>query len=210
MRTIALLVSASFFGLVCIVANIGVAQQKDAVAESPRAPAQVVGGTATLAPENTRIQFVGTHNKKDPEPRTGVFTKFTGKAAVDAEKKALKSISFEIQTASLETPIGKLTNHLRSPDFFDVRQYPTAKFESSSIKPGDSPDKFVVTGKLNLLKGSKELSIPVVVNVSDKGLNLISEFKIDRTDFGMSGLTDMVNKEVAMTVKIGSTSPAGK
>ena len=166
-------------------------------------PVPISAGTATLGPENTRIQFVGTHVGAKPDPRTGVFGKFTGKAEIDPAKHSLKAVSFEIKTESLETPIAKLTTHLKSPDFFDVRQYPTAKFQSTSVVPGDSDGKYVVTGNLTLLKATKEVKIPVTVSNNDKGLTLTADFKIDRTQFGMSGFQDQVNKEVAMTVEIG-------
>ena len=171
-------------------------------------PVAIESGVATLSPENTRIQFVGTHVGAKPDPRIGVFTKFTGKIETDSEKKALKSVSLEISTESLETPIPQLTNHLRSQDFFDTHEFPTAKFQSSSIAPADGEGNFLITGSLTLLKATKELKIPVKVAVSDRGLTLTAEFTIDRTDFGMSGFQDKVNKEVPMTVSIGQPTAA--
>jgi polyisoprenoid-binding protein YceI len=163
----------------------------------------VSSGIATLGPDNSRIQFVGTHVGDKPDPRTGVFAKFTGKAEVDPESKSLKSVSVEISTESLETSIPKLTNHLRSPDFFSVRDYPSAKFESTSITPGSAAGEHVIAGNLTLLKTTKELKIPAKVETSDRGLTLHAEFTINRSEFGMTFGEDRVHKEVQMTVSIG-------
>jgi polyisoprenoid-binding protein YceI len=179
-----------------------------AAAPSGLTPVPVDSGIAMLAPENSRIQFVGTHVGDKPDPRTGVFHKFSGKAEVDAAAKALKSVTLEISTESLETPISKLTNHLRSADFFDAREFPTAKFQTTSITPPDASGKAQVTGNLTLLKATRELKIPATIRVTDQGLTLHAEFTIDRTEFGMSALQDRVNKEVAMTVTIGRPTSA--
>jgi len=166
------------------------------------APAQIKAGVAALSPENTRIQFVCAHMKpKQPDPRTGHFAKFTGQAQIDAATKSLKSISVEIDTASLTTEIDKLTNHLKSPDFFEVRQYPTAKFESTKITPAQG--KSEITGKLTLHGVTKEISFPATVAITPSGLSLHSEFSINRSQFGMTFGPNQVEDKVALTVTIG-------
>jgi polyisoprenoid-binding protein YceI len=185
-----------------------VAVQSLAVAATPVA---VSGGSATLSPDNTKIQFVGTHSPpKQPDPRTGGFAKFKGKAEVDAATKALKAVSVEIETSSLFTEIGdRLTNHLKSPDFFSVREYPKATFESTKIAAGTG-GKATITGKLSLHGVTKEISFPATVEVGEKGLTLTSEFSIDRTQFGMNyGLAEGgVEPKVSMKVVVGEkTTP---
>lgn len=168
-------------------------------------PVAIESGVVTLRPENTRIQFVGTHIGPKPDPRTGVFKEFTGKAEVDAEQKVLKSVAVEIKTESLETSIPKLTNHLRSPDFFDTREQPSAKFQSTAIKAAED-GKYVITGNLTLLKTTKEVQFPAKVAINDKGLTLSADFTIDRTEFGMNFGEKQVHKQVAMTIAIGQSS----
>jgi polyisoprenoid-binding protein YceI len=103
-------------------------------APAPR-PVPIKEGKVELNARNTTIQFVGTHVGDRPDPRTGYFTKFAGELAVDEAAKAPESVTVEIDTTSLTTPIGRLTGHLQSPDFFDVRQFPKASFESTKIEP---------------------------------------------------------------------------
>jgi polyisoprenoid-binding protein YceI len=152
-----------------------------------------------LTPDNTKIQFVGTHaDPKKPDPRTGSFEDFTGKAIMDGDK--LTKVQVDIKTESLTTSIEKLKNHLKSADFFDVREHPQATFQSTKIE-GEG-DKVNITGDLTLLGVTKSITFPATVSIKDD-LSLKAEFTIDRTEFGMDYGLEGVKKEVEMTVTIG-------
>jgi polyisoprenoid-binding protein YceI len=168
-------------------------------------PAPIESGIVKLTPENTKIVFVGTHANKAPDPRTGYFEQLNGQAEVDADAQSLKSVSLEIETNSLRTEFPKLTNHLNSEDFFDTRQHPTAKFESTRVAAGEN-GQTMITGNLTLLGNTKEISFPATVSVTDGGLNLKAEFTIDRTEFGMDKLQDGVEKAVNIKVTVGAPS----
>jgi polyisoprenoid-binding protein YceI len=172
-------------------------------------PVKIEDGMATLSPDNTRIQFTGTHSPpKAPDPRVGGFAKFSGEAKVDAETKKLESVSVDIDTTSLFTTIPnpamneKLTNHLRTADFFDVREYPTAKFESTEIA-ADEDGLITIKGNLTLHGETKEISIPAAVSVTDEGLTLKSDFSINRSEFGMTFGEGQVDDKVSLSVAIG-------
>jgi polyisoprenoid-binding protein YceI len=176
-------------------------------AAEPARPVAVEGGTVAISPENTKIQFVGTHAGDKPDPRTCGFGKFSGQAEVDAQSQKLKSLNVEIDTTSIFTEFAKLTDHLKSPDFFEVREYPTAKFESTSIEQS-AEGKATITGNLTLHGVTKEITFPATVTVTDEGLTLKSEFTIDRSEFGMTFSPDKVNNDVAMTVVVGEPTQA--
>jgi polyisoprenoid-binding protein YceI len=171
-----------------------------AVAASEAADAvPTQGGAAMLGPQNTKIQFVCAHVGAKPDPRKGGFGKFSGKAVVDGS--LLKSVSLEIETASLFTQFDMLTTHLKSPDFFEVRRFPTAKFESTKIESGPSGSQ--ITGKLTLHGVTKEISFPAKVEVTDAGVKLVSEFVINRLEFGINYDPKKVEDKVALTVVVG-------
>jgi polyisoprenoid-binding protein YceI len=170
-------------------------------------PAEMTSSEGTVAvsdtrvelnPSNTRIGWVGTHTGDKPDPRVGSFEKFTGVAEVDPASKTLKSVSVEIDTASLKSPIDNLTKHLNSPDFFDTREFPTATFKSTKIA-----DDGTVTGDLTLHGVTKEVSFPATINVTETGLAVKAEFTIDRTDFKIGENQDRVEKEVQINVTVG-------
>jgi polyisoprenoid-binding protein YceI len=167
-------------------------------------PVPVVAGKAMLTPDNTSIGFVGTHVGSKPDPRIGGFAQFSGTAEVDQAAKTLKSASVEIKTDSLWTMIPPLTGHLKSPDFFNTREHPTAEFVTKGIAPvPDKPGEFTMTGALALLGKTKELSFPVKLNIGDSGLTLTGTFSLDRTVFGMDRVQDKVEKGVTVKLAIG-------
>jgi polyisoprenoid-binding protein YceI len=155
--------------------------------------------TVALTPTNTKIQFVGIHTGDKPDPRTGKFSKLTGSAKLADDQ--LEAIVVEIDTTSLTTEIDKLTTHLKSSDFFDVREHPKAVFKSTSIESGDD-GQVLVKGNLTLMGETKPVSFPAKVSMAD-GLKLEAKFELDRTQFGMNYGVDRVDKMVTMTIAVG-------
>jgi polyisoprenoid-binding protein YceI len=207
-----------FFGWLAVGGLLLAGQAVDNTAVSPStasAEDAVSAGSAAaavksipLTPKNTTIQFVGTHSPpRQPEPRKGSFEKFSGKAEVDLAGKTLKGVAVEIETGSLKTEFDKLTNHLNSPDFFDTREYPTAKFKSTQITAGENGQQ-TITGKLTLMKTTKEISFPATVQVSDAGLSLKADFQIDRMDFGIGVDQKGVERPVSLSIAISKPAKA--
>lgn len=219
MKSIPFVFCLSFFGLIAgcgdpsTVSGDSTASEETSAAESTEpssaetspageetaSDAETMGRKIDLTPENTSIAFVGLHTNPDkPDPRNGSFEKLSGTAMVD---QTLMSVQVDIDTTSLTTEIEKLTNHLKSPDFFDVNRFPKASFESTKIL--DKEDGTVeITGDLTLLGKTNSVTFPATVS-TDGDLKLEAKFKIDRTKWGMDFGTDNVEKMVDMTIKIG-------
>lgn len=175
--------------------------------EKPLAkPVVADSGALALTPENTRIEFVGTHVGAKPDPRTGNFEKFSGQLELDPSTNALKSVTIDIDTNSLQTEFPKLTDHLKSPDFLEVREYPSIKFQSTRIEAADAGQQ-QITGNLTLHGVTKEITIPAKFEVAEGAPSLHSEFDIDRSEFGMSYGPDRVENKVSLTVTVGAKKP---
>ena len=193
----------AFTGCGPTVTDVDPADGDTLVVELPSETVELANdGVFELTAENTKIEFVGTHIADDPNPRTGGFKTFSGKAEYNPATNELVAVSVEIQTDSLWTNAGdRLDGHLKNEDFFDVRQYPTATFNSTDVtKSGDHYD---ITGDFTLHGTTKELSFPAKANVVDGIVTLSGEFTFDRTEWGMDRLTDRVHKDVSLTVVIG-------
>ena len=174
-----------------------VADSTDPESANPAADA-AAARKVELTPKNTKIEFVGNHTGDDPKPRHGSFQLFKGVAEVN---ETLKSVTVEIETASLTTEIDKLTNHLKNADFFDVNQFPTATFQSTAIADkGDGAVK--ITGDLTLLGNTQSVTFPAQVS-TEGSLTLSAKFEIDRTRWGMNYGLDSVEKQVPISITIG-------
>jgi polyisoprenoid-binding protein YceI len=146
----------------------------------------------TLTGENTKIEFVGT--KKDGK-HTGGFKTVTGTVTKDGGWK----IDVTIDTDSLYSDNTMLTGHLKAGDFFNVKDHPKASFTTTKIEKGDKG--YTVTGKLKLLGTEKEISFPATITTGDT-FTLKAEFKINRTDFGMTYGKGKVDEEVQLMVDV--------
>jgi polyisoprenoid-binding protein YceI len=154
----------------------------------------------TITPDNTQIQFIGTHNADNPDPRTCEFTEFAGEATLGPNGR-LSAISVVIQTDSISTFNNDLTNHLKNEDFLDVRTHDTITFETTSIDVGD--EEMTLNGNLTLMGTTNEVSFPARVAVTDGRLSLTGSLTINRSEYGMDKLLDRVNDEVEINVTVG-------
>ncbi len=126
----------------------------------------------------------------------GEFKQFKGSAQVEGNE--LKSISFEVETASVVSDAEKLTGHLKSADFFEVEKYPKASFRTTGIteKPG-TDTSHEITGDLTLRGVTKSITFPAKVEVGKESVKGSAEFTINRQDFGITypGMKDDLIKD---------------
>ena len=185
-----------------------------AQANSASKPAILVepstGGTA-ITPDNATIGFVGS---KVTGSHNGGFKVFKGTFEVVPTKLESSKITAEIDTNSIFTDNDRLTNHLKSPEFFDVAKFPTSTFVSTAIEAGGKDPKakdatHTVTGNLTLHGVTKSISFPAKIAVSGDKATLDSEFFINRKDFGITypgKANDLIRDEVV--IKLAVHGPA--
>ena len=124
-----------------------------------------------------------------------------------------------IQTASITTDNEKRDNHLKSPDFFDVAEYPTITFVSKKVtKTGDKT--FTLTGDLTMRDVTKEVTLkgsmkgPITGPWGGEHAGIALEGTINRLEYGVSwnktldtgGL--VVSDEVTIEIQLELAKPA--
>ncbi|MCB0522835.1 MAG: YceI family protein [Saprospiraceae bacterium] len=123
---------------------------------------------------------------------TGGFDKFDATVKTEGEDFSTANISFEAETASVNTGAADRDKHLRSSDFFDAEKFPIMKFEATEFKPtGDNGD-YELKGNLTI----KDTTKPVKLDVEFGGIgkdpwgNTKAGFtlsgKISRKDWGLT------------------------
>ena len=150
-----------------------------------------------LTGDNTTIKFVGA---KPQGKHNGGFKKLTGTATYDGKDVTTMQITVDIDMNSTYTDTDKLTNHLKSPDFFDVKNNPSAKFVSSKVEK--TADGFNVTGMFTLNGKTKSLTFPAKIEPYTDGLKLSSSFSIDRNDWGITYGKGKINDQVGLTITV--------
>jgi polyisoprenoid-binding protein YceI len=163
--------------------------------------APVLGSAADfpLDEKNTTVKFLGT---KPGGKHEGGFKAVKGTASVKDNDPTTLKITLDIDASSLYSDTDKLTTHLKSPDFFDVKTNPKAKFVSTKVEK--SGDEYKITGDLTLLGKTKEITFPAKLSVNADGVTLSSSFTIDRTKWGMTYGAGKIDNDVKLTVSVKS------
>ncbi len=136
---------------------------------------------ATLDGATSSVDFIGS---KVTGKHEGKFGKVTGTFTLAGGKAEGGKIAIEVDVASLKTDQEKLDGHLKSPDFFDVAKFPTAKFTSTEIKAGGEKGATdTITGELELHGEKKIITFPATITVTPDAVTGTAEFSINRKDF---------------------------
>ena len=150
-------------------------------------------GTAYAVDSTSTITWTGS---KPTGKHVGTFKISTG--VLNVKDGALTGGNFTININSLNNEDlaadaeskGKLEGHLKSPDFFDVAKYPTAKFEITAVEANTDTTKkditHIIKGNLTLKDSTKNISIPARVTIDARTLAATATFSIDRTLWGMN------------------------
>ena len=155
---------------------------------------------------NSKIAFVGA---KVTGKHDGSFGTFAGTVQVVDNAIERSSVSVEIDAASIAVDQEKLTGHLKSPDFFDVAQFPQVRFTSTNIVAGGADGAtHTVTGNLEMHGVTKTITFPATLRVSGNAAEGDASFGINRKDWNIvyPGMPDdLIKDEVLLTLTIRAT-----
>lgn len=146
-----------------------------------------IAGSYQIDPTHSSIEFVARHLVAAKV--RGRFTGFSGTIEVGAD--ALESaVSVEIDVATIDTGVADRDGHLRSPDFFDVENHPSATFVSTAVREADGAH--VLTGDLTIAGVTKPVDLVLAYGgeVTDPWGNsrlvFSAETELNREDFGLT------------------------
>ncbi|MFG0331331.1 MAG: YceI family protein [Phycisphaerales bacterium] len=186
---------------------IGFASGEEATTTGQEFTAESVVEKATVYTVDPVHSFVVFRIKHlDVSYAYGRFNEMSGEFNIDDADPAASSLEIEIKTESVDTANTNRDEHLRSPDFFDVRQYPTAKFKSTEIR-SVGENRYEVKGDLSFHGETKPVTVTLVhVGESDtrrgRRSGVESTFTIDRGAYGMGFMEGMLGDEVTVTVAL--------
>lgn len=132
----------------------------------------------------------------------GRFNDFSGSFKLDDLNS---SFSLTIKAESVDTNNKKRDDHLRSPDFFNAKQFPSIVFKSTKVVPGKK-DPFEVTGDLTMhgktqqitftLAGGKKAEFPK----GSERVGFSTTLKLKRSDFGMDKMVGPIGDDVEVSI----------
>lgn len=137
----------------------------------------------------------------------GRFNTFSGSYVVDWNNPAASQFAFTVDAGSIDSNSAKRDEHLKGPDFFNAAQFPAISFRSKAVTVL-TDGSWEITGDLTMHGETREIRLPLKQVGKGKGprgftrSGFFSQFKIKRSDFGMTGYQEAVGDEVALTVSI--------
>jgi polyisoprenoid-binding protein YceI len=153
-----------------------------------------------FGPESGTIEFIGS---KVTGSHDGGFKNFHGEFKVRNGRLSDSGNKIVIDTTSIWSDNLRLTGHLKTADFFDVAQYPTAIFTTTSVQ--QSGPNSTVTGNLTLHGITKTISFPASIEITENEIHVSSEFSLNRFDFEMKfpgKADDLIRNEVVLKLNI--------
>ena len=159
------------------------------------------GDDYTIDPVHSSVSFQISH--LDLSYVHGRFNQFSGEISLDTADPSKSSFKMTIKPESVDTNNTGRDGHLRGPDFFNTKQYPNMEFVSTSVTP--SAGGYEVAGDLTfhgetkpvkfVLKGGKTAEFK-----GQKRTGFYTEFKIKRSEFGITKFQGMLGDDVYVDV----------
>ena len=121
----------------------------------------------------------------------GRFGAVTGTVTVDERNPRNSKVDVTIDASSIDTRQEMRDNHLRSPDFFDVAQFPNLHFVSKRIEGDPRSGDFRVIGDLTIRDVAREVELKATFEGEGKDpwgnerAGFSATGKLNRTDFGL-------------------------
>lgn len=138
----------------------------------------------------------------------GRFDAVSGDFVIDQQDPANTSFTLSIKADSVDTNNAKRNEHLRSPDFFNARQFPLLTFKSTSVKPAEGG--YEVTGDFTMhgvtkpisfvLKGGKKIQFPRGTTRT----GFTTELTLERAAFGIGSpkLAGMLGDDIRVEIGV--------
>jgi polyisoprenoid-binding protein YceI len=141
----------------------------------------------------------------------GMFLRSKGDYVIDKENQANNRFHLEIDADSLFTNDKERDDHLKGPDFFNTRQYPTITFDSTSCIISTNENNKVecqLVGTLTMHGQPRQIKFPMQMladtngPLGDRRTGFFCALDLKRSDFGMNKLLDkdIVGDAVSITI----------
>jgi len=169
---------------------------------------RVSAGTYSVDPAHSQIVF--TVNHLGFSTYRGIFASPTGSLEIDPKQPAKARLSVDIPMSGITTTSGELDKHLKGADFFDAAKYPTARFESTSIRP--SGKKARITGNLTIKGITRPVTLDAVfvgagTMMGKRTIGFDATTVIKRSDFGVSYGIPLVPDPVSLQISVAFEKP---
>ena len=177
-----------------------------ATATGAVSPAFAAPVTYKIDPAHTAVAFIVNHVGFSNV--IGRFNTVGGDVVFDKDAVEKSTVTVSIDTTSVDTNHAKRDEHLRSPDFFNAKEFPKMTFKSTKIeKTGEKTGK--LHGDLTMLGVTKPVVLDVTFNKD--GVSPASKMEtagfsargtVKRTEFGMKYGAPAIGDDIQLLIEV--------
>jgi polyisoprenoid-binding protein YceI len=149
-----------------------------------------------ILPAQSQLSFV---SRQMGVPVQGEFRRFNAVIAFDPTRPETAQATLEVDLASFDMGSREVYDEVVSRNWFDVRQFPTARFVSTGLRHLGG-ERYEVRGQLTLKGRTREVTAPFTYRPQGRNAVLEGAFPLRRLDYGIGtgpwGDTSIVADEV--------------
>jgi polyisoprenoid-binding protein YceI len=140
------------------------------------------------------------------------FGQVDGVLVYDKDNVAASSVTVTLPMSGLDALVPKLTEHLRSADFFDAEKWPNASFKSTKVER-ISDTKLKVTGDLTIRDATRPVVLDVTLNKAGEGrdgqpkIGFDATTTIKRSAFGVAKFIPNIADDVEIRITTEALVP---
>lgn len=195
------LIALPFIVAAPLLAQQGGTPQLPGVADTAR----VAAGTYAVDSRHTQVNWQVNHFGFNDY--FGLFGDVTGTLQIDPANPSAAKVDVTIPITSVATSSQGLTDHLKTPDFFDIAKFETARFVSTSVKVDGQ--KAVIKGYLTMLGVTKPVELETRFEGAGNNpmnkkatLGFHAATTIKRSHWGMTKYVPMVGDDVRLRISV--------
>lgn len=135
-----------------------------------------------VIPEESRLAFVGAQTGSEFE---GEFQKFDADILFDPEDLAASKVVVTIDMGSADAGSKDRNESLPQADWFSIKAFPTARFETVAIRAAETGEGYVADAKLTIRDATQDVSLPFTLAIDGDTAVMAGETVLNRSDFGV-------------------------
>lgn len=184
-----------------------------AAAPNPAPAPAVKAATYQVDPVHSTVIFQCKH--VNTSYAFGRFDDVQGTFTIDDENAGASRVDIAIKVDSLDTNSKQRDEHLKGPDFFDAKSFPTATFKSTAVRKS-AATTYSVTGDLSIHGVTKSVTFPMELvgrnEVPQMGTvaGFYGELTIQRADFGIKYMPEMLGNDVKLFLSVEGGIPKAR
>lgn len=148
--------------------------------------------------EKSHINFSGDHAGVSFE---GSFPKFNASIQFDPEKLESTKVTADIDISKTSVSDTLYTETLKTTDWFNSYEYPTAKYVSKSIEK-IAAGKYLITGDLTIKDITKTVKTTVNISINGNQATARGQTNIKRTEFKIGNSSDPTGDWVSIDIPV--------